>query len=128
MEPLLFRNGNEVKDTYVSGPLCVSVEPLLFRNGNLETLGLGRVKLTRFSGATSFQKWKFTGPFNGSYPREIVSVEPLLFRNGNDITRTSRHPAGLFQWSHFFSEMEMAAIFRPLQISKKSRFARGLLT
>ena len=34
-----------------------------------------------------------------------------------------------FQWSHFFSEMDSrAAIFRPLLIPKKSRFARGPLT
>jgi len=33
-----------------------------------------------------------------------------------------------FQWGHFFSEMDRAAILRPLQISKRARFSRGSLT
>jgi len=34
----------------------------------------------------------------------------------------------MFQFSHGFSAMDRAAIFRPLMMSKKSRFSRMLLT
>ena len=34
----------------------------------------------------------------------------------------------MFQWGHVFSDMDRAAIFWPLLLSKKWRFARGLLT
>ncbi len=63
----------------------VSMEPLLFRNGNWSTSNLYR-----------------TGWVS------CVSMEPLLFRNGNAcFTGFSRICNRQFQWSHFFSEMEM---------------------
>ena len=34
----------------------------------------------------------------------------------------------VFQWSHFFSEMDRAAILRPLLLSEKTRFASIPLT
>ncbi len=65
-----------------------------------------------FNGATSFQKWKSTVPTVISHTLSFcaVSMEPLLFRNGNASRGSKlRFPAIWFQWSHFFSEMEMPA-------------------
>ncbi len=56
-----------------------------------------------------------------------VSMEPLLFRNGNlfilaDGYGKDKYYIG-FQWSHFFSEMEIAANFGLCPLSIFSRFS-----
>ena len=110
MEPLLFRNGNKTRLPLVRW-IRVSMEPLLFRNGNryrvAQTAGfqwshffseMEMHKATRvnnlrrtvcFNGATSFQKWKSD--------------------MATDLT--SKLLPAWFQWSHFFSEMEMREQF-----------------
>ncbi len=62
------------------------MEPLLFRNGNLR--------------AHMPYDFNILGR---------VSMEPLLFRNGNLLFFAGIIYVmyGMFQWSHFFSEMEM---------------------
>ncbi len=87
VEPLLFRNGNNDMILRGKGKYGkVSVEPLLFRNGN-----------------------RHRGNDCDYLFIDNVSVEPLLFRNGNNNTSKylGNDNAILFQWSHFFSEMEI---------------------
>ncbi len=115
MEPLLFRNGNMVAVCiivaitmvsfngatsfqkwkcqgslgYHHRPSDVSMEPLLFRNGNT---------MQSFAAVCGSEQ-------------SMVSMEPLLFRNGNLAAKVVRliQNGGFeaFQWSHFFSEMEI---------------------
>jgi len=66
MEPLLFRNGNNITPAGSPAGMKASMEPLLFRNGNIEN---GIYK-----------------PCNDKAVR--ASMEPLLFRNGNDRSST----------------------------------------
>ncbi len=110
VEPLLFRNGNYaiIRISTLKGSGGVSVEPLLFRNGNVSNTGSNLPNISSFSGATSFQKWKLNATNTTAQPEKNVSVEPLLFRNGNGAIRDKFiRIREEFQWSHFFSEMEI---------------------
>ena len=83
-----------------------------------------------FNGATTFQPWIGYGMaflwdigvrFNGA-----TTFQPWIGRILGILWLVQ--PIFKFQWGHDFSAMDRAAIFRPLLLSKKLRFARGSST
>ena len=82
-----------------------------------------------FNGATTFQPWivnyvfyeRSTDRFNGA-----TTFQPWIVLNAP--VETVGPQVEKFQWGHDFSAMDRAAIFRPLLLPKKWRFARGSST
>jgi len=84
MEPRFFKRGNQGFPRYVRAVIAASMEPRFFKRGNRRRRSGATGVYCSFNGATFFQTWKFGSRESNLDPRYLL------------------------QWSHVFSNVEMA--------------------